>query len=162
MGFPRNSILTPWRVAAVARVVLIAQAPAIAWLYLYGPINAIIAAMVAYALVVALLLALPRSRSSDIAAYAALFMSIAEFAGALDGHPLDLWRWLTTMAAIGTIIVPLRTQRMRGLMLQDGWRPLSDFDRRRRKAPIPADPVPPPQPGPVDQALLPAPPIRAA
>lgn len=128
-----SHFITPRHVQLAARLMVIPVGVAIAVVYARGWSNMASAATSSYVLIIALLLAFPMVRSADLAMAAVLFLSAAEFGSAIGGPPVDFARWLCAMAALGTVIVPLKTQRIRALTIYSGWRPFADSERRRSR-----------------------------
>jgi hypothetical protein len=126
--------ITPGFVMSVARCGVIATLVLIAVAYSQSLAPPAVAALLAYLLSVALILGFPAIRSADLVATAAIFMTSAESAASVGGAPIDIWRWMVTMAAIGGCVVPLRAQGLRGLALSNPYRPLERRRRHKREA----------------------------
>ncbi len=90
------------------------------------------AALGSFALAVALLLAVPDQRSSELLAAAAIWLTTGEFLTAVhDGH-FAVWRWLVAIATVGMVLVSLKVQYLRMLARSNPYRTIGDLDRRAR------------------------------
>lgn len=135
------------KLVLLARICLALTATVAALLYADGTMSPPLAAISAYMLAIFLMLSLPRSRSADLIATGAIWMTLAEFCAAISGDRMDAHRWLYAMAALGAAILPMRAQRLRDYAAAHPYRPFAERRRRtsrRRNGPKPGPLLLPP------------------
>lgn len=122
---------TPQAIVHVAQAAVLLIGAVMIDGYLTRSMNDADACRGALALGVALLLAAPRQRSSELLGAVAIWLTTAEFLVASRTGMFALWRWSETLASLAIILVLARLSYFRALARANPWRSFGDLDRRR-------------------------------
>lgn len=128
--FSPLSSVTPRTLVRLARCTALVIAVVLTLGYVNDRLTVEGAAFGSFGLAVALLLAVPDQRSSELLGAAAVWMTVAEFLSAMqDGH-FATWRWAMALATLAMVLVPLKVQYLRMLARSNPYRTIGDLDRR--------------------------------
>jgi len=122
--------VTPRTLVRIARICALLIAAALTAGYVNDRLTVEGAALGSFCLAVALLLAVPDQRSSELLGAAGVWLTVAEFLAAMqDGH-FATWRWAMAVATLAMVLVPLKVQYLRMLARSNPYRTIGELDKR--------------------------------
>lgn len=124
------SRITPSQVSRFAKVFALLFAFALTSGYVTDRLTVELAGIGALSLALALLLALPGQRSSELLGALAIWLTYAEFMAASQSGEFNLWRWAVVLATLSLVVVPIKVQHLRQLARTNPYQPLGELDRR--------------------------------
>ncbi len=124
------SRITPGQVSWCARIAGLLIAFAMTAGYVTDGLTAETAGIGGFFLSLALLVALPGQRSSELLGALAVWLTYAEFMAAAQSGHFDLWRWGVALATLSLVVVPLKVQHVRQLARTNPYQPIQELDRR--------------------------------
>jgi hypothetical protein len=124
------SRITPGQVSRFAKVLALLVAFALTSGYVTDRLTVEMAGIGALSLALALLLALPGQRSSELLGALAIWLTYAEFMAAIQSGDFNQWRWAVVLATLSLVVVPLKVQHLRQLARSNPYQPIGELDRR--------------------------------
>lgn len=124
------SRITPGQISWCAKIASLLIAFALTAGYVTDALTVETAGIGGFFLSLALLMALPRQRSSELLGALAIWLTYAEFMAAAQSGHFDLWRWGVALATLSLVVVPLKVQHVRQLARTNPYQPIQELDRR--------------------------------
>lgn len=122
--------ITPHHLRLTAIMAIFPLSSLIWWSLLTAGLSRVQLALTLLFLCQALMLAMPRMRSSELLGILAIGITVAEYAAGQLHDGIEILRWADFMGALGAIMLILKVQRWRSLARTDPHVPIRQLERR--------------------------------